>query len=146
MLSEKIQSIISQRKRSAAHINSIKDNFSQLITSFEYFMHTCRTYLDNDLLKSERELTEKIFAEYDSGKISELQRDLDNICKRLSRETLNIAVVGKARQGKSRLLRTITDLPQSIIPDSKMGFCTGVRSDIINKPGISETRYSSFLQ
>ena len=67
-----------------------------------------------------------------------LMADLHNIAARLSLRTLNIAVIGRARHGKSRLLQTITGLSAQEIPDGNLAFCTGVRSDIINDPSASE--------
>jgi len=49
---------------------------------------------------------------------------------RYSRNTLNIGVVGRARQGKSRLLQSLTGLTAAEIPDGDRQHCTGVRSTI----------------
>ena len=62
-----------------------------------------------------------------------------NECKRLeqrfNRETINISVVGRARQGKSRLLQSISGLPNEVIPASNGSDCTGAKSVITNAPG-----------
>lgn len=52
--------------------------------------------------------------------------------KRFNRETINISVVGRARQGKSRLLQSISGLPNEIIPADDGGDCTGAKSIITN--------------
>jgi hypothetical protein len=49
---------------------------------------------------------------------------------RFSRDTLNIGVIGRARQGKSRLLQSLTGLSAAEIPDGDRQHCTGVRSTI----------------
>lgn len=49
---------------------------------------------------------------------------------RCQRETLNIGVVGRARQGKSRLLQSLSGLSAREIPDGDRQHCTGVRSTI----------------
>lgn len=49
---------------------------------------------------------------------------------RFCRDTLNIGVVGRARQGKSRLLQSLTGLTAAEIPDGDRQHCTGVRSTI----------------
>ncbi|BAY89803.1 MULTISPECIES: hypothetical protein [unclassified Tolypothrix] len=53
-----------------------------------------------------------------------------------SRNTLNIGVVGRARQGKSRLLQSLTGLSANEIPDGNRGFCTGVKSKIYHTPNV----------
>ena len=64
---------------------------------------------------------------------SDLNADLERLRNRFSRKALNITVIGRARQGKSRLLQTITGLSAEEIPDGNLAFCTGVRSDIVNE-------------
>ncbi len=62
---------------------------------------------------------------------SEMQ-DYDGARSRFSRTTLNIAVIGRARQGKSRLLQAITGLSSRELPDGMGENCTGVKSTIYN--------------
>ena len=64
---------------------------------------------------------------------------LNNLRARFSRNTLNIGVVGRARQGKSRLLQSLTGLSSAEIPDGSGQHCTGVRSNIHHNPEIGET-------
>ncbi len=49
---------------------------------------------------------------------------------------MNLGVVGRARQGKSRLLQSITGLSTSEIPDGDRQHCTGVRSTIHHNPSV----------
>jgi len=66
-----------------------------------------------------------------------IQEETEKVCKlkqRFSRKTLNIGVIGQARQGKSRLLQSLTGLTSDEIPDGNLGFCTGVRSNIHHRP------------
>src|SRR5207253_2782297 len=44
-------------------------------------------------------------------------------------------VVGRARQGKSRLLQSLTGLSAVEIPDGDRQHCTGVRSTVFHQPG-----------
>ena len=60
---------------------------------------------------------------------AELQ-NLKKLKKRFSRDTLNIGVIGRARQGKSRLLQSLSGLTADEIPDGDRQHCTGVRSTI----------------
>lgn len=62
---------------------------------------------------------------------------LDKLRQRFSRKTLNIGVVGRARQGKSRLLQSLTGLSTTEIPDGELLQCTGVRSTIYHAPDIA---------
>ncbi|MEO3854062.1 hypothetical protein [Acrocarpospora sp. B8E8] len=55
---------------------------------------------------------------------------LNRALARLRRMTINIGVVGRARQGKSRFLQSLTGLTNREIPDGSGGFCTGVPSTI----------------
>ncbi|AFZ31156.1 hypothetical protein Glo7428_2655 [Gloeocapsa sp. PCC 7428] len=57
-------------------------------------------------------------------------RALARLQQRFARNTLNIGVVGRARQGKSRLLQSLTGLTAAEIPDGDRQHCTGVRSTI----------------
>lgn len=52
--------------------------------------------------------------------------------KRLERESVNIGVAGKARQGKSQLLQMLTGLHNEQIPTGDGSFCTAARSEITN--------------
>ena len=138
---ERIASIIKQRKPLAAKISSVRESLMQAATKFDRF----RT-LSLETASGSEELSTMFGGllramENSDGIISEcnsLSGDLSKIQTRLSRDTLNIAVIGRARQGKSRLLQTITGLSTEEIPDGNLAFCTGVRSDIINEPSASE--------
>ncbi|BAZ26185.1 hypothetical protein NIES4073_70910 [Kalymmatonema gypsitolerans NIES-4073] len=52
--------------------------------------------------------------------------------ERFCRKTLNIGVVGRAKQGKSRLLQSLTGLTGAEIPDGERHYCTAARSIIYN--------------
>lgn len=54
---------------------------------------------------------------------------------RCARRTVNISVVGKARIGKSELLKAISGLSSKVIPAFDGPDCTGAPSVIYNKPG-----------
>ena len=61
--------------------------------------------------------------------------ECDRLITRFSRDTVNISVIGLARQGKSTLLQSITQLPDSIIPAASGSDCTGAKSVIFNAKG-----------
>lgn len=60
---------------------------------------------------------------------------LEDYRNRCSRETVNIAVVGRARIGKSELLKDISGLGNKVIPAFDDSDCTGAPSVITNVPG-----------
>lgn len=68
--------------------------------------------------------------------------ELDLLDKRFGRDTINISVIGRARQGKSRLLQTISGLCDEVIPAANGSDCTGAKSVICNSPGMSRARAS----
>lgn len=57
---------------------------------------------------------------------------LTKLKERFCRKTLNIGVVGRAKQGKSRLLQSITGLTSAEIPDGEKHHCTDFCSFIYN--------------
>ena len=144
--SEKINSIIQRRKPLAKNIIDAKNSLDKILEQFIKLKGVCSSALSDDSLVNERGEVSEIFRGFNAHKADELQADMTNIYRRLSRNTLNIAVIGLARQGKSRLLQTITGLSPEVIPDSDRSVCTGVRSDIINDPDAQETfAYVNFL-
>lgn len=69
------------------------------------------------------------------SKREEFRRSFGEVKNRFSRETINIAVVGEARQGKSKLLQTISGLDDKVIPAFVTTDCTGTTSMIRNVKG-----------
>lgn len=82
--------------------------------------------------------------------ITKLQADLQQLALRFGRGTLNIGIVGNARQGKSTFLQALTGLTSEEIPAAETDHCTGAPSLIINhKETYADVEYfteSSFLQ
>lgn len=77
-------------------------------------------------------LTAKI-ATYMSGlqqDVMQLNASIVSLTKRFTKETINIGVAGKARQGKSTLLQKISGLSTKEIPTSDELPCTGTKSKI----------------
>ena len=136
MRQERIDSIIQRRKPLAERVHVVLGRLNQVIDNFEKFRFLCRNTLQDKYLASEFGELSRICD--DSNRFmteaAAIREDLARIRNRLSRDTLNIAVIGRARQGKSRLLQSITGLTTEEIPDGRHEFCTGVRSDIINEP------------
>ncbi|MBR1438926.1 MAG: hypothetical protein IJ587_10365 [Synergistaceae bacterium] len=135
---DRINAIIKQRKPLAENIQNIRSNISKITASFEKMLPVCGAALNDESLAPEFNGLSEIL-EACSKSINELHSlrgDLSLLQNRFSRDTLDIAVIGRARQGKSRLLQTITGLGSEEIPDGNQAFCTGVRSDIINNSNL----------
>ncbi len=67
--------------------------------------------------------------------LQKCQAECNRLEKRFDRETINISVVGRAGQGKSRLLQSISGVTNEIIPADTGGDCTGTKSTIANAYG-----------
>ncbi|MEB3232724.1 MAG: hypothetical protein VKJ64_17070 [Leptolyngbyaceae bacterium] len=71
-----------------------------------------------------------------SDELKQHLNTLKNLKRRFSRETFNLGVVGRARQGKSHLLCRLSGLDpdpeKGIIPTGKGGDCTGTRIKIFH--------------
>ncbi len=72
------------------------------------------------------------------NEITHLLGTLEKLRYRCTRDKINIAVVGYARQGKSRLLQSLTGLNHHVIPDGGEGYCTGTLSKIVHQPNLPE--------
>jgi len=80
-------------------------------------------------------LASKISTHFKSGfpeEVAALNVSISNLTKRFSKETINIGVAGKARQGKSTLLQKISGLTNQEIPTSDELPCTGAKSKIFH--------------
>jgi ribosome biogenesis GTPase A len=62
--------------------------------------------------------------------VAHLNTSITSLTKRFSKETINVGVAGKARQGKSTLLQKISGLSNKEIPTSDELPCTGTKSKI----------------
>ena len=136
---EKINSIITRRKPLSENIQNIRNNIAKVTSGFDRMLPVCQAVLNDESLASEFVGMSDVLDSC-SRPVSELRKlggELALLQNRFSRDTLNIAVIGRARQGKSRLLQTITGLGPEEIPDGNHEYCTGVRSDIINTPNVN---------
>lgn len=61
---------------------------------------------------------------------------LEQIKRRFARDTLNIGVIGRARQGKSLLLQSLSGLSSAEIPTGSLLHCTGVSSIVEHNPEV----------
>lgn len=117
-LAAKITSIEADFKTLEAVIQSLEENRQQLLT------------LPN-VSKTVKALPEINLAELQQSIRNELEK-LHKIKERFCRETIKIGVVGRSKQGKSRLLQSLTGLTSAEIPDGHRQYCTGVYCSIHN--------------
>lgn len=131
----KISKIIEQRRPLANSIERTEKNLRVLLEKLES-LEACQQYLlprvDGEVLGKLqsincRDLINDIESEF--GKISKLKT-------RFLRNTLNIGVIGRARQGKSRLLQSLSGLSTVEIPTGEHSHCTGVQSTICHNSNI----------
>jgi hypothetical protein len=69
------------------------------------------------------------------ARLEEARQQVDTVCARVRRDTVNMGVVGSTKAGKSTLLRTITGLPDSVIPSSQFNPTTAAPSRIYHVAG-----------
>ncbi len=132
----KISRILDQRRPLAHKIKSVEENLRSLSSKLGHI----EQYKDELLSKVEDSSVKGRLQEIDCSTIQRnIETELLSLTKlrgRFERSTLNIGVIGRARQGKSRLLQSLTGLTTAEIPDGDLQDCTGVRSTIHHNPGV----------
>ncbi|MGM3304889.1 hypothetical protein ACSQ6I_02715 [Anabaena sp. WFMT] len=126
----KITSIIEKRRPLIDKIQVVEANLHSLyskLDDLESYRHYLLTAVDDKNVY--RRLQEIDVISIQNTLTDELNK-LRKLKMRFCRDTLNIGVVGRARQGKSRLLQSLTGLSTAEIPDGDRQHCTGVRSTI----------------
>ena len=73
------------------------------------------------------------------NKLNEARKSCEDALTRLRRDSINIGVAGKARQGKSQILQMLTGLGDAQIPTGDGDFCTASRSVVRNGDAQSAT-------
>ena len=120
-LHQYIQAIINKRQEMAKRIKQVKQNWLFLQETLQQLEQKRQEISHNPNLA-------KPLAQYSFSNILEsidsAKEELDNLEKRLSRKTLNIGVFGRMRNGKSRLLQSLTGLGENQIPSGSGGVCT----------------------
>lgn len=140
VISNQIDSIIMQRKAKAQTLRIRHEKMAQL----QSVLFTCGQFYDRAVGLEDPDLREKYEDLFAGVEIPMEAMDLlDQIMNRLElgisrfeRETLNVATVGRARQGKSTFLQAVGNLGNDIIPAFDAGDCTGAVSVIRNDPSM----------
>lgn len=107
--STRIANILEQRKPLALKIEKIEDNLKAVwarLQSFDKHRNLLVTQVEQPKIIGR--LKEIDFSQIQLNIASEIEA-LTKLKNRFSRDTINIGVIGRARQGKSRLLRGIAN-------------------------------------
>jgi hypothetical protein len=135
-----------RRSEQIARIIESRQPLAQAIEQVQYhFLHLSEALT---ALEQQRDRMIQMDEEGVSGRLRDIDlatlqyklaaelESLDRLSHRFARDTLHIGVIGRARQGKSRLLQSLSGLTSTEIPDGDRQHCTGVRSTIYHNPGI----------
>ena len=137
--STQIEQIITTRKKTAKKIATVEKNFQVLLESLNS-LNNRRDSLASQLQdKTSFAKLKSIDLKFLINELEQQKLELKKLYSRFGRDTLNIAVVGMAGQGKSRLLQTLTGLSEDIIPDGELNHCTAVRSNIYHQLELGTT-------
>lgn len=124
-LTVRINEIIDKRLPLAKQVKLQADHLESLRLIIEDLEDKC-----NEIKRESNDITDIDFPIIQK-KISQEQKEFNKVLKRFRRKTLNIGVVGIARQGKSEFLKTLSGLKNnSVIPSSSGMPCTSVQSTI----------------
>ena len=130
-----IQAIIAQRLPLREKIATVENNLRSLDSSLKTLTHN-RERLISQIDDSESQNLKQLNFQQLQTQIQSQLAELDLLKNRFNRDTINIGVIGRAGQGKSRLLQSLTGLSSNEIPTGDRGHCTGVRSTIQHQPGV----------
>ncbi|MBF2063181.1 MAG: hypothetical protein IGS39_01920 [Calothrix sp. C42_A2020_038] len=132
-----ITDILNKRKPLAEKIKKVRENLGKLNLALNTLERKRKELLQQSNYSKWDESLQKIELSNILLKISNEQKALEKLRLRFERPTLNLGVVGMARQGKSRLLQSLTGLSSNEIPDGDQGHCTGARSVIYHRPQVA---------
>ncbi len=133
-----ISAIIEKRRPVAHRIEVVSRHLTTLSEALYALQEQCATQIQKT---EDMEVCDRLRAVNTAPLQSSIQAELQALAKlenRFSRSTLNIGVIGRARQGKSRLLQSLSGLTTDEIPDGDGMHCTGVRSTICHQPSASD--------
>jgi len=140
-ISRKIDEIIAQRKIKAQELKARKEYLAELkslMNSDNALVMKNRAISDEKVRKDcEEILKDAHFSMRVKKEIDVVVKKLNAGISRFERDSLNVATVGRARQGKSTFLQAVSNLGNDIIPAFDAGDCTGAVSIIRNDPSIA---------
>lgn len=130
MISTQIQTIIKNRN---SRVSSITSNMETILRIKEELNQLNR--LKSDIIQKNpkyKNTFDILSIDAFNSRFAELQNQYEELVARFSRKDINITIVGRARQGKSKLLQSISGLDDKVIPAFISTDCTGAVSTIKN--------------
>ena len=150
-ISQQIDRIIESRKEKFSILEKNEKamcNVNNLILKFKKFQSDLRSNPgDFSGGQGEYEIAQKIMNISTTTFEQLYQSYIDKLhltMKRFSRDCLHISFVGRTGQGKSLVMQNISGLPESVIPSSDGGECTGAKSIITNSDSDKVTAQITF--
>ncbi|MDR1485740.1 MAG: hypothetical protein LBT09_13075, partial [Planctomycetaceae bacterium] len=134
-LSNRVKSIIETRQKNdktdetIKNINKVKEKLDKCSATLQNIL---KTKISQEKKEKANELKNKL-SKFINDDVSENVKRLSQLHSRFSRSTLNIGIVGNARQGKSTFIQKLTGLSDEEIPAGNGPDCTGAASIIVNK-------------
>ncbi len=136
-IKEGIEKIIEKRNEKVPELEKRKERLNQLLSQVLEINSLKKGIIDNkDIGPEVKNSLQNVNTDSFSTKMYGLIKSYTETIDRFSRHEINIAVVGDARQGKSKLLQTISNLDNSVIPAFSSNDCTGTSSVIKNIPNV----------
>ncbi|PZO52720.1 MAG: hypothetical protein DCF15_13425 [Phormidesmis priestleyi] len=133
-----IAAIIDQRRPVVQRIEAVELHIARLSESLQALQDKCTAQIQSTEEADIRDRLRAVNTSPLQARITTELQALAKLKKRFARNTLNIGVIGRARQGKSRLLQSLSGLTTDEIPDGDGMHCTGVRSTICHQPTASD--------
>lgn len=134
-IATKVRSIVETRQqndKTDEAINKINQVKKELEKCSSVLQKILGTKIPQGKREKASEFKEKL-TKFINEDISDSIKRLSQLHNRFSRSTLNIGIVGNARQGKSTFIQQLTGLSDEEIPAGNGPDCTGAASIIVNK-------------
>ncbi|WP_247235274.1 hypothetical protein [Telluribacter sp. SYSU D00476] len=133
---QQVNAIVAKRQFTAKKLSTIRQQLISLRSAIDVMEQRREEIYNSTDNESIRYRLLSLDLDSIKRSIAEQELNLSRYYSRFIRKTLNIGVVGLARQGKSQLLRSLSGLDDNAIPAGPFGHCTGTRSVIIHNPSV----------
>lgn len=155
-INQKIQNIVELRAKHLPKIEEELDRLSKIEEELKQ-LESLRSDVQREMnegkgtyfsMLNENPKMHQAFSKVNTDEVrrtlSQQKKNLENLKKRFSRETVCIAMIGYERQGKSRFLQAISGLGNKVIPAYSGTSCTGAVSVIHNIEGPFRTEITYY--